>query len=250
MSLGDLDYALSRVHARHGSRLTEGEWRHLEASHDLASYLDAARTGALAPWVATLGVRADEHAIERALRMEWRRYVQTVTLWHPSVWQPWLAWLAWLPWLALLAQLARPEAPPLWLLADPVCGPVAPGTQAERRAALERTVLAPLAAGLDRAHSPTVLWRRHWQELAPASDSDTQRLQQALLATLARYAEALALASTSDVPRAALASALRRLFRAASGTVVATVCHLGLTGLDLQRLRGGLAYRCLAGGAF
>ncbi len=246
---GHLEYALTRVHARHGMRPAETDWARLEASRDLVSYLDQARAGPLAAWVATLGVAVDGHTIERSLRGEWRGYVQEVAGWHPCRWQPWLTWLAWLPWLALLAQLARAEVPPLWLLADPVCGPVAPGTHSERRAALERTALAPLAAGFDGGDSFAALWRRHWQALAPRSDTDTQRLQSSLLATLDRYAGALARSAESSAPRNELAFRLARLFRTAGGTAIATACHLALTALDLQRLRGGLAYRSLAGGA-
>jgi hypothetical protein len=35
------------------------------------------------------------------------------------------------------------------------------------------------------------------------------------------------------------------LFRAAAGTVIATLCHLALLALELERLRGGLIDRCL-----
>jgi hypothetical protein len=247
-SEGPFEYALTRVRARHGSRLAESDWLRLEATRDLASYLELARALPLAPWVASLEAAADGHAIERSLRSEWRVYVQTIAGWHPLEWQPWIAWLAWLPWLALLAQLARPEAPPLWLLADPVCGPVAPGSPSERRVALERTALAPLAAGFAGGQSFAVLWRRHWQRLAPPGDEETRHIKDQLLVALARYAGASAAAASSDEPYRELASRLRRLFRAGGDTAITSACHLGLTALDVQRLRGGLAYRRLCGG--
>jgi hypothetical protein len=247
---GPFEYALTRIHARHGRRLGEGEWRSLEASRDLASYLEIARAGALAPWVAALDAAADGHAIERSLRSAWRDYVETVAGWHPRDWQPWLAWLSWLPWLALFAQLARPQAPPLWMLADPICGPVAPGSVPERRAALERSCLAPLAAGLGGGQSFAVLWRQHWQRLAPPSDEETRRAHDQLLTALARYAHASAAGNESDAPLRELASRLRGLFRSAGDTAITSACHLGLTALDVQRLRGGLAYRRLSAGVF
>jgi hypothetical protein len=249
-SEADLEYALTRVHARHGLRPAPSDWARLEAGRSLASYLERARGSPLAAWVATLDAASDGHSIERSLRSEWQSDVQLIAGWHPHVWQPWLAWLAPLAWLPLLAQLARPEAPPAWLLADPLCGPVAPGTPLERRAALERTALAPLAAGLARETSFAELWAQHWQRIAPRTRGDTRDWTYALLAMFDRYHHALVTASDGDGPGQTLAASLARLFRAADGTAIASACHIGLTALDLQRLRGALAYRCLAGGVF
>jgi hypothetical protein len=53
----------------------------------------------------------------------------------------------------------------------------------------------------------------------------------------------------ADVNAVALRDELRerlnRLFRAAAGTLVATLCHLTLMALDFERLRGGLVNRSL-----
>jgi hypothetical protein len=246
---GNLDYALTRVYARHGQRLDEAAWRRLEVSRDLNLYLAAVRSTALADWVSAFDAEQDCHTVERALRAQWRRYVDTLTTWHPQVWQAWLAWLAWLPILSLLAQLARPERAPAWMLADPVCGPLTPGTPEERAAALADTVLAPLEPVLAARSSPGTAWSAHWQRLWPRSDAHAQHCLDVLLQTMKRHEQDLLHAQDSAEPlRSALANRIQRVLRLAAGTVIVTACHLTLLALDLERLRGGLARRRLFAG--
>jgi len=246
---GNLDYALARVHARHGRRLDEADWRRLEASRDLALYLTAVRSSELADWVSSFDAEHDCHTFERALRAQWRRYVDAVAAWHPQAWQAWLEWLAWLPGLSLLAQLARSEAAPAWMLADPVYGPLAPGTPAERAASLSATALASLQPALAGQTSPGAAWSAHWRTLQPRSDSRTQHSLELLLQTMQRHEQGLLRAADSAEPlRSELANRMHSLLRVAAGTVIVTVCHLTLVALDLERLRGGLARRCLFAG--
>lgn len=241
---GNLDYALARVHAHYGRRLSHDDWRRLQVSRDLGHYLDAVRASALAGWVTSLDLTSDAHTIERTLRTEWRQYVEGVASWHPREWRLWLRWWAWLPVLSLLAQLARPEPAPAWMLADPVCGPVAPGSPAERGAALRATALAPLEPAILGRVPVAAAWRAHWQRLTPPSDAHTLQL----LGLLVRGIDAHAARLLGDGPaaivlRGELIDRFSRLFRAAAGTAIATACHLALLALDVQRLRGGLVWR-------
>jgi len=231
---GDLDYASSRVHARHGTRLHEREWLRLESSRSLAHFLDTLKAGSFARWGTTLDPQADCHALERALRAEWRRYVGEVTRWHPGGWQRWLGWLTWLPAIGLLARLAQPEPVPQWMLADPLLGPLAPGSPAERSVALEKTSLAPLAAAVRERRPLVTEWRTHWRELAPVRDTATLDS----IASLGRIAASTADAESRRRP-------LARLYRAGAGTALASASHLLFVALDLERLRGGLAVRAV-----
>ncbi len=243
---GNLDYALARVHARHGQRLDEPDWRRLEANRDLGLYLAAVRSTTLSDWVSSFDTTHDCHTFERVLRAQWQRYVDAVAGWHPVAFQAWLAWLAWLPGLSLMAQLARPNPAPAWMLADPVYGPLAPGTPAERAAALANTALVPLASALAGRNSALAAWSAHWHALRPRLDARAELLLERLLEALQGHEEDLKRAVGSAEPlRRALAHRFHRLLRIAAGTAIVTLCHLGLVALDLERLRGGLARRYL-----
>jgi hypothetical protein len=245
---GDLDYALARVSSRHGERLDDGAWRRLEASRDLSHYVAAARSSALVRWVSSVENEHDCHTIERILRAQWRRYVDGVAAWHPHPWQRWLGWMAWLPGLSLLAQLARPEAVRKWLLADPLYGPISLGAPADRAQALAHTALAPLRPVVSSGAAPGPAWSAQWRLLQPRTDVGTEYFLQQLRRALEQHQQALLRATDESEPlRKELANHLQKLFRAAAGTVVVTVCHLALVALDLERLRGGLARRCLFG---
>lgn len=247
MSLeGNIDYALARVQSEYGARPDTGEWRRLEASHDLGQYLEAARNSIFGTWVSGLDRSRDAHFIERTLRGAWRSYVRTVAAWHPRRWQPWLAWLEWLPTLGLIARLERAGPMPAWLLADPVVGPVARGSSAERVAAVEGTALAVFESAITGRVPLGELWLAHWQELRPPVDTFTEQLLVAVARAVQEHARMLALEGANGVAlRDQLHQRFERSFRAAAGTVVATLCHLALMALDFERLRGGLVNRSL-----
>jgi len=237
---GNLEYAAARVQARHGLRLDEPAWRRIEASRNLGEYLEVTRRGALGTWIARIEAAHDVHVIERVLRSEWREYVLALASWHPPEWQAWLEWWSWLPLLPLVARLADPEPVPPWMLADPVCAPVAVGTPLERAAALEHTPLAALAPAV-RARGPLgPAWREESARLSPPIEGETQAL-------LSRLMSASGVAAPAAAPGAAVT--LLHLFRAAAGSAVASACHLALLSLDFERLRGGLVVRSLFGAA-
>jgi len=237
---GNLEYAAARVQARHGLRLDEPAWRRIEASRHLGEYLEATRRSALAAWTARIEAAHDAHVIERTLRSEWREYVRVLAGWHPPRWQAWLEWWSWLPLLPLIARLADPEPVPVWMLADPVCAPIAVGTPLERAAALEHTPLAALAPAV-RARDPLgPAWRAESARRSPPTERETQAL-------LTRLMGASGVATPTAVP--GVAAILLRLFRAAAGSAVASGCHLALLSLDFERLRGGLVVRSLFGAA-
>jgi hypothetical protein len=247
MSLeGNIEYALTRVQSQYGSRPDMSEWRRLEASHDLGQYLEGTRSSIFGPWVSSLDRNRDAHAIERTLRGAWRSYVRTVAAWHPRRWQPWLTWLEWLPTLGLIARLERAGPVPAWLLADPILGPVARGTSAERSVAVKGTALAVFEPAIAGRVPLAELWLARWRELRPQVDAFTEQLLAAVRRTVQEHARMLTREGADAVAlRDQLRERLSTLFRAAAGTVVATLCHLALMALDFERLRGGLVNRSL-----
>lgn len=247
MSLeGNVDYALTRVQSQHGSRPDTSAWRRLEASHDLGQYLEGTRSSIFGPWVSSLDRKRDVHAIERTLRAAWRSYVKSVASWHPRGWQPWLTWLEWLPTLGLIGRLGRSEAVPAWLLADPLLGPVARGTPPERLAAVKGTALAVFEPAITGRVALAELWLARWRAMRPPVDAFTEQLLAAVSRAMQEHARRLAVEGADGVAlRDQLRERLDTLFRAAAGTVVASLCHLALMALDFERLRGGLVNRSL-----
>ncbi|HTC44912.1 MAG TPA: hypothetical protein VK696_07685 [Steroidobacteraceae bacterium] len=214
MSLeGNIEYAATRVQSQHGARPDPVQWRRLETSHDLGQYLEGARGSLFGPWIVSLDRHRDVHDIERTLRGAWRHYVRSVAGWHPRCWQSWLIWLEWLPTLGLGARIADVE---------PAIAKQAPSFE---------------------------LWVTRWRALWPAVDADTAQHLTQVLKALREYAQQNELANDDSVaPRERLRARLERIFRAAAGTAVATLCHLGLMALDFERLRGGLVKRSLFAG--
>src|SRR5580658_5309438 len=200
MSLeGNVEYALARVQCQYGNRLDTGEWRRLEASHDLGQYLEAARSSIFGPWVTSLDRSREAHVIERTLRGAWRSYVRTVAAWHPRQWQPWLAWLEWLPTLGLIARLEHAEPVPAWLLADPIVGPAARAAPAERPVAVKGTALAVFEPAIAGRVPPADLWLSRWRELRPPVDAFTEQLLAAVSRAVREHARMLALEGADGV---------------------------------------------------
>lgn len=247
MSLeGSVEYALTRVQSQYGNRPDSSEWRRLEASHDLGQYLEAARSSIFGPWVSTLDRSREVHVIERALRGAWRSYVRTVAAWHPRPWQPWLTWLEWLPTLGLIALLEHAGPPPAWLLADPILGPAVRRASTERPVALKGTALAFFEPAIAGRVPLADLWLARWRELRPPIDAFTEQLLARVRRVVQEHARMLTLEGADAVAlRDQLRERLNKLFRAAGGTLVATLCHLALMALDFERLRGGLVNRSL-----
>ena len=78
MTNSRLAYVQARLQYRHGQRPDPERWRLLEANADLGSYLESARSTSLKPWVQHLSADARIHDVERALRRDWRLYVDAV----------------------------------------------------------------------------------------------------------------------------------------------------------------------------
>jgi hypothetical protein len=245
---GNMEYAAARVQAQHGRLPAESDWQQLEASQDLAHYLDSARAGPLSAWVSSFDPGQDPHVLERSLRTQWKGHVERAASWHPRPWQPWLNWLAWLPSLPLLAPLAaqreRTEAAPAWLLSDLIAGPVARGAALPVSLEGSRSGVAGSPAG----HTALAArWRARWDALAPQADADSRVQLARLSRAIDQHAAALPAARHTQAARRELVQRLNVLFRLSSGTAIASACHLGRLLLELERLRGGLAARSLLG---
>lgn len=239
-------YVQSRLQARHGERLQEGEWHALEAARSIDHYIERSRGTPLRRFTAHVNARMSAHAIERALRAAWRAYVADVARWVPREWQRAVLWAAHLADLPGLDALLRGETPD-WTRQEPAILFIADSEPQLRIAHLEKTPLAPLVTETANGRSLTSRWYAHWRALWPVQTAATRRLA-VLTDVIRRHIERLALIGPqeSSAPhRQDLALRLTRMFRHSSASPVAVFCHLALVALDLERVRGGLSRRQL-----
>lgn len=244
-----LAYAQARLQARHGRRPTDERWRLLEATPDLAGYLQTARSTSLRPWVAQLAGDAGTHQIERSLRRDWQIYVAEVAGWIPAAWQPAARWLATLPFLPFFVHLLRGEPAPRWMLKDPVLAAVAQTDTERRNEALAATMLGRISEPVREGTPPVDAWLGAWVNEWPAADAAgviaLERVRRAfhshvstILAEPLQYPPGPAL-------RRRIGERFNMAFRRESGRITAVFAHLGLMALDVERLRGGLVLRAL-----
>ena len=240
-------YVQARLQARHGDRLTEGDWRALEAARSLDHFLDRARATSLSRFTAPLNATMTSHTIERLLRSAWRGYVAEVAAWLDRDWRPAVLWVELVPDLPALEALLKGDAP-AWLRDDTLLAVYAEGEAAQHLARLEKSSLSPLMPTPDREPSLVKRWAEHWRSLWPRlGKADTRALHE-LTTLVAMHNSRLARAvppDTSPPHRLELTIGLTRLLRRHGATPVAVFSHLALIALDLERLRGGLVRRCL-----
>jgi hypothetical protein len=236
-------YVQARLQARHGERLTELDWRALEAARSLNHFIDRSHATLLRRFSDRLNAGMSSHAVERALRSGWRDYVAEVASWCAPDWQAAILWCAPLPDLPTLDALLRGEVP-RWVQQDAM---LAAFIELERGATSNKSPLNALLPG--PKHEPTLAgrWYAHWRALWPQGARERRALT-VLAETMKAHVARLDLAGPQDTSvayRRALAQGVTRMFRRHGGSPVAVFCHLVLVALDLERLRGGLARRAL-----
>ena len=246
MSASAFAYAQARLQARHGQRPDQRLWRRLQGIGELAHYLQVARRSVLQRWVAGLQPRQSSHQIELSLRRQLRAYVDEVADWLPAQWRVPIGWTKRLADLAAIQHLLSESEVPDWMRADPALAPFVAATFAERRKAMLDSDCACLA----QHWSPSVplyqTWRECWEQMWPHAPQLAAGLRQ--LAALHASQKGAVLAGVADVRgqrRTALQAGYERAFRRRAFQPAAAFAHLGLVGLDVQRLRGGILRRLL-----
>jgi hypothetical protein len=237
----DWRYAQARLQARHGERLSDAEWRMLEAARSFELCLERSRSTPLRRFADPVNGRViTGHSIERVLRIEWRRYVSDVAAWAPPAWRPIVLWGAHVPDLVVLDRIFAGETRD-WMREDPAFGQIFGAEGRLDVAALEHSPFRPLAPAIGRDIGVAECWLGHWRALRPRGCGADRRELEELAELVREHIGGLARAAageTSGPRRRELADALRRMFRRRSGTPVAAFCHLAFMALDLERLRG------------
>jgi hypothetical protein len=209
-------YAQARIQSRHGQRLGERDWKTLESARSLPSYLERARSTAMAQFLAEIGPESQPHAVERNIRHGAARYAAEVASFAPNRWRPAIAWLGALARLPVLDGLAAGAAPPSWASDDPALG--------------------------DRQEAVGARWLRQWRRLWPKGDASSAELSRLVAQSMRAIEAGGASGGTSREP---LRRLLTRTFRSHGASPLAMIAHIGLALLDIERLRGGLIRRRL-----
>ena len=237
-------YVQARLQARHGERLEEADWRVLEAAKSLDHFHDRARMSSLRRFTERIDTQVSAHAIERALRAEWRHYVAEVAAWVPSAWQAPVLWIEYVPDLPLMEGLFGKPAPE-WARGDPVRRWFPDDELPSELPAQVRAPVAPLLPTND-GRTLAYRWLAHWRTLWPRRSTVERERLDRLCAMVADHLARLAEAEPQDTSRPyrlALGRTCERMFRRHSGTPTAVFAHLVLVALDFERLRGGLVRR-------
>jgi hypothetical protein len=175
------------------------------------------------------------------LRSEWRQAVLAASRWVPADWQPAVEWTLWLPILGILSHLQSGGSTRPWMLADTSLAEFAIEDAAARRDVFRNQGLEwPEPEG-----NPVSWWTERWRTTWPGRNRDHARLDE--LIDIVIHAPATAASERQGVasePYAARAEKqIIRMLRFSPAQSVTVFCHLGLTAIELLRLRYGLVPR-------
>ena len=239
-------YAQARMQARHGSRPNDHDWRRLDSIGNLANYLQAANQTTLRIWIEGLHDGNNSHDIEQHLKRCFRKHVEEIARWLPARWAVVLRPLAQLPDLPALQHLLAGGTAPAWMLDDPDLRACVSENLATRAAALEASGHAYLATAWQREINLPHAWYDNWRSLWPAASRQTSGLEHLGDLLIEHSREIGADPGTqTNKRRERLMNKLTAAFRRYSFQPAAACAHIGITALDLERLRADLVERAL-----
>lgn len=239
-------YAQARMQARHGERADDRVWRRLYSIGNLANYLQAASQTTLHIWTEGMHDGNNSHEIELTLRRHYRLYVEQVARWLPARWSAVVRLLAQLSDLPALQHLLSGASAPAWMLDDPELRMYTSENLATRAAALETSGHAYLATAWQQEIALPHAWYEHWRSLWPRAPQQTSGLQHIGELLLNHSQEIHSDPGTqTDRLRERLLNRLTAAFRRYSFQPAAACAHIGITALDVERLRADLIERAV-----
>jgi len=221
-----MEYAQTRMQARHGSRPDASQWRQLSEQREFAAYLSTAHALPCGSWLAGIDEAAGPHQLEHALRRHWRDTVDELTGWMPEAWHPALRWTAPLIDWPLFCLLLTGDTPPHWL-----------------NKKISDAAFVPPAEASQGLAGWTAEWVHRWPDAAEEERQSLHKLQQRVQKHLAEFAK-LDPASAWE-SRRQFEQQLSYAFRRTAMRPTAAFIYLLLHALDLERLRADLLARAL-----
>jgi len=242
VAVGALPYAQARMQARLGRRPPEAVWQAIEHARAAESLIELVRDTTLHAPLSQLGSGRSIHSIEAGMRGVWRASVAELAAWMPPEWEGALLWCGVVPELPWLRHWASGGASAEWTRADPRWRSLLEFSKERGPALPPGHEFAPLAPALACPARLASAWSLEFKRRLPAHDA-------ASLAPLARLIEQyfahVLQVGAPEAPRLRQRFEMRLLghFRRHSTEAAAAFAWLGLTALDLDRLRGELVLR-------
>ena len=228
-----LGYMRARIMARHSQRLGPEQWQQLENCRNLDAFLQIARQTSLNPWIRHFEASDAPDTWERSLRHDWQAYLAQVLRWSPARWRDVLGWTGILPVLPVIAGILNQQDAPEWARRDYFFLAMNTGDNEQFR---REFAAGPWQRLLQywNGRNPVAAWWEAWRDCWPEKQ---HRLLQRLSPGI------LLLGHPAGLPTAALEQFLCHLLRDQHASILPVIGHLGLLGMDLQRLRGNLQQR-------
>jgi hypothetical protein len=237
-------YSQARLHARHGNRLDDDDWRRLTGVGGLLQLLQAARASALRPWVLPFSESTDMHTMEHWLRRQFREYVDTVAGWQPAPWRDALRWTRRLVDLPALRYLLSGKLAWTWMWEDDAIGPFVSEDGRVQVETMRESDCAPLVQAFEGGESLLDGWLGHWRKLWPTPMRRLTAPLESVDSLLRRHVDELtASIDAREIvrKREQLKSQLVAGFRRHVHDPAGAYFHLALTAADIAVLRGELA---------
>lgn len=223
-------YAQSRIQAHYALLPTESLWLHLGALNELASFLEATRSTAIAPWVSGLSASNTAIEIEYGLRRILNSTITRTANWYEQRWQPAFLWLQTFSELPEMECLLRNEISPEDRLSEQLLAKM-PEMSLEADNLLQNWI---------------AIWRSYW----PSESRSNVRAMETLVSLLENHWSVFPTLAVDQTwtARHDLEFRLRLLFRRHVLQPVMAFIYLSLVALGLERLRSELLQRALFDG--
>lgn len=230
-------YVRARVMARHSRRPGPVQWQSLENCRGLEHFLQLARESGLYRWVRRMDASQDPGAWEQTLRQDWRDYLAELAAWAPQRWQPVIEWAGVLPMLPALDHLLGGRPARDWMSREPFLQDFDVNNAPRLKTELLEGPWAPLLTAWGDK-TALAAWRAGWREKWPQNGlQQLERLEPAW--------NLLGPSIAARESREGLEGFFLGLLRDPRPGILCLFAHLGLTGLDMTRLRANLLKRKL-----
>jgi len=244
-----LYFAQARMQARLNQWPGESTWLSLDPIRDYHDYLESARHTPLRRWLEPIRPSDPVHTIEIKLRDRFGQDADEVSAWIGAPWSEAIDWMRYLPYLPYLQHLLRGQRIYPWMHDDDT---LASFLSADPTTRLQECASQACAALLDGAEvAPDIIdawqagWRARWPTLPRSKRTRLERL-------VARLGEVMLAPETDEAADEVIWNRYRRIqagllryFHTHLSEIGAIFAYLGLTALEIFRLRAELTHRQL-----